>query len=277
MTNPITVGFIGLGNQGAPIARRIVDGGYPLHIWGRRPASTERFADTAAIVEASPATLGAACDLVGLCVVNDDDVREVALTNGLLDAMKPGSILAIHSTLLPATVIEITGAARPKGIHVLDAPVSGGASGARAGTMTVMVGGDAATLEIARPVFDTFSNTVAHLGPIGSGQIIKLLNNNLAYANLVMSINALQLAEQLGMDRQVVINVIRQSSGYSQGFNIVTDPTLFHKVSGAGSNLGKDVHHLLEVAEERGLGDSELLAISTTATQRLAEYRAQLA
>lgn len=268
----ITTGFIGLGNQGAPIARRMVDAGFPLHIWARREVSTEPFADTPAVVEASPAELGAACDLVGLCVVNDDDVRDVVLDGGLLAAMKPGSILAIHSTLLPETVIAIDRAARERNVHVLDAPVSGGATGAREGTMTVMVGGDAEPLETARPVFDTFATTIAHLGPIGSGQMIKLLNNNLAYANLVMAINALELADGLGMDRQTVIDVIRESSGYSHGFNILTNATLFHKVTSLGSNLRKDVHHLLEVASARGLDEAGLLAVSNTADARLKAF-----
>src|SRR3546814_14956400 len=108
--------------------------------------------------------------------------------------MRPGSVLAIHSTLLPETVIGLDKAARARGVHVLDAPVSGGHNGAKAGTMTVMVGGTSDALDIARPVFNSFARLVAHLGPVGSGQLIKLLTNNLASATVVASIYALERA-----------------------------------------------------------------------------------
>ena len=271
-----TAGFIGLGDQGAPIARRIVEAGFPLTIWARREASTALLSDTAARVAATPAALAADCDIIGICVVNDKDVQQVTIESGLLDAMRPGSVLAIHSTLLPETVIGLAKSARARGVHVLDAPVSGGHNGAKAGTMTVMVGGTSEALDLARPVFDSFARLVAHLGPVGSGQLIKLLNNNLAYANVVASIDALELAEQLGMDREVAIEVIKLSSGASNGLAIVADPRTFRKISGPGSNMPKDVHHLAEVAEANGFGNAPLLALSRTAQAKVAELAARL-
>lgn len=271
-----TAGFIGLGDQGTPIARRIVEAGYPLTIWARREASTALLSDTAAKVAATPAALAADCDIIGICVVNDRDVEQVTIESGLLDAMRPGSVLAIHSTLLPETVIGLDKAARARGVHVLDAPVSGGHNGAKAGTMTVMVGGTSDALDIARPVFNSFARLVAHLGPVGSGQLIKLLNNNLAYANVVASIDALELAEQLGMDREVAIEVIKLSSGASNGLAILADSRTFRKISGPGSNMPKDVHHLAAVAEAIGLGDAPLLALSRTAQSKIAELAARL-
>lgn len=276
MTKKTTTGFIGLGDQGAPIARRIVDAGFPLTIWARREASTLAFSDTPAKVATTPAALAADCDIIGICVVNDADVRQVTIDSGLLGAMRPGSVLAIHSTLLPETVIDIDAAARKRGVHVLDAPVSGGHNGAKAGTMTVMVGGTDEALDLARPVFDSFARLVAHLGPVGSGQLIKLLNNNLAYANVVASIDALDLAEQLGMDRRVAIEVMKLSSGASGGLGIVADPRTFRKISGPGSNLPKDVHHLGEVAEAKGLGNSPLLAVSRSAQAKIADLADRL-
>src|SRR3546814_10530935 len=106
--------------------------------------------------------------------------------------------------------------------------------------MTVMVGGTSDALDIARPVFNSFARLVAHLGPVGSGQLIKLLNNNLAYANVVASIDALELAEQLGMDREVAIEVIKLSSGASNGPAILADPRTFRKISGPGSNRSEE-------------------------------------
>ncbi len=277
MTGKATTGFIGLGDQGAPIARRIVEAGFPLNIWGRRDATTAAFSDTAAVVASSPAALAESCDIIGICVVNDADIRQVVVKSGLLDAMRPGAVLAIHSTLLPETVIALNSAACERGVHLLDAPVSGGRKGAIAGTMTVMAGGTTEALELARPVLETFARLIAHLGPVGSGQLIKLLNNNLAYANVVASIDALDLAEKLGMDRQVAIEVIKLSSGASTGFGIIADPQMFQKISGASSNLAKDVHHLSIVAEERGLGGAPLLSLSRTAESKIAELAARIA
>ena len=276
MSDKPTVGFIGLGDQGSPIARRIVDGGFPLHIWARRAASLEPLADTPAVVAESPVALAAAVDILGICVVNDDDVRQVLIEAGVLAAMRAGSIIAIHSTLLPQTVIALGTEAAEYGVLLLDAPVSGGSHGARQGTMTVMVGGYPEPLETARPVFETFATKIAHLGPLGSGQAMKLLNNNLAYANLVMGINAMELATRLGMDRAVVAEVIRESSGNSTGFGILTNPDTFRKISGAGSNLAKDVHHLAEVAQDNGCGDAPLVQVAQTATERLKFYAASM-
>jgi len=276
MPHTLKTGFIGLGNQGSPIARQWIDAGFPLTIWARRAESLKPFADTAAEVANAPADLAQACDLIGICVVNDSDVRQVLFEADVLEAMRPGSIIAIHSTLLPETVIELDKKARSLGVHLLDAPVSGGSHGARAGTMTVMVGGDAEPLERVRAVFETFATKIAHLGPVGAGQMMKLLNNNLAYANLVMGINAMELASQLGIDRDVAADVIRSSSGNSDGFGILRNQETLVKISGPTSNLAKDVHHLVEVAEGAGCACSELLEITQSATRRLQSYVATL-
>lgn len=271
MTHAIRVGFIGLGNQGAPMAHRIARAGIPLTIWARRDATLEQFSMTSAKIAESPAALACSCDLVEICVVNDADVRDVVLDSGLLDALSPGAIIAIHSTLLPATVIELDQLARERGVHILDAPVSGGNTGAKAGTLTTIVGGDAEVLERVRPVFETFSRSIAHMGPVGTGQSMKLLNNNLCYANVVASIDALDLAKQLGIDLNAAIAVIRESSGASNGFRIVTDPVLFAKISEASSNLAKDVHHLAEVADILGYGDAALLRTAALAEAKVAK------
>jgi 3-hydroxyisobutyrate dehydrogenase-like beta-hydroxyacid dehydrogenase len=274
LPHSLTVGFIGLGDQGAPIARRIADAGWPLQVWARRPASLTAFDGAGAVVVDTPLAIGAACDVVGVCVVSDDDVREVVLRDGagVLFGMQPGGVIAIHSTLLPATVVELAEIAKPRGVHVLDAPVSGGPRGATAGTMTVMVGGEAEALAIARPVFESFATTIAHLGPCGAGQMAKLLNNNLCYANVALGIHALELAEQLGMDPAVTADIIKVSSGASSGFGIITDQTMLRKISGPGSNLPKDVHHFAEVLAGRGVAGGPLSALSGAAAEKLQAF-----
>jgi 3-hydroxyisobutyrate dehydrogenase-like beta-hydroxyacid dehydrogenase len=270
----LTVGFIGLGDQGAPIARRIAGAGWPLRLWARRPETLIPFTGSGAELAESPLALGAACDVVGICVVNDDDARQVVLGDGagVLFGMKPGGVIAIHSTLLPDTVADLARIAEARGVAVLDAPVSGGARGAEAGTMTVMVGGDAAALALARPVFESFATTIAHLGPVGAGQMVKLLNNNLCYANVALGLHALDLAEQLGMDRAVAADMIKVSSGASTGFNIIIDEQMLRKISGGGGNLPKDVAHFAEVLADRGVAANPLTTLSGAAAGLLQAF-----
>jgi 3-hydroxyisobutyrate dehydrogenase-like beta-hydroxyacid dehydrogenase len=137
----ITVGFVGLGSQGGPMARRIVQAGFPLILWARRAEALAPYADTAAQTARDLADLGARCDHVGICVFDDAGVREVCAA--LLPAMRPGSRIAIHSTVLPETCVELAALAAARGVALIDAPVSGGGPGAAAGTLTVMVGGEA--------------------------------------------------------------------------------------------------------------------------------------
>ena len=137
------VGFIGLGNQGTPIARRIVEHGHQLALWARRPESTAPFADTTATVVPTPADVGAASDVVGICVFTDADVQDVLLgSHGVLAGMAPGGVVAIHSTVLPDTCASLAQHAGERGIAVVDAPVSGGPAAAAAGRLLLMAGGD---------------------------------------------------------------------------------------------------------------------------------------
>ena len=137
------VGFIGLGSQGGPMARRIAEAGFQTTLWARRQRVLEPYADTAAKTAGSPAELAAASDLVCLCVVGDDDVREVAVRRDRrAGGLAPGGIVAIHSTVHPDTCREIAEKAAAQGISVIDAPVSGGAPAVEEGNLLVMVGGD---------------------------------------------------------------------------------------------------------------------------------------
>lgn len=266
MAEAVRVGFIGLGDQGGPIVLRMLRQGLKVCVWARRPEACQPFLAAGATVAETPAALAAACDVVGICVVNDDDVRQVVQgETGLLAGTPPGAVIAVHLTVAPQTVIQLAAEARAKGVLVLDAPVSGGAKGAAAGTMTVMVGGDPAALEIARPVFATFATAVPHLGPVGSGQLLKLLNNNLCYANMVMAIEALELAERLGVDPAAAGQILRVSSGASIGLEIVTDHRMLGKAAGPSSSVGKDVAHFLDVLRGAGLQAPGLAAVSATA------------
>jgi len=248
------IGFIGLGSQGGPMARRIVEGGYPTTLWARRPATLEPFADTPAKVAGSPAELAAASDLVCLCVVGDADVDEITSgEHGLLAAMKRGSIIAVHSTVHPDTCRELAKRAGAQGISVIDAPVSGGGPATAEGRLVVMVGGDADVVERCRPVFETYADPVVHLGELGSGQTAKLLNNLLFTANLGTAATALSLADALGVDPDRLTEVVSRSSGNSFALNALGGIGGLERLAGyAGTLLQKDVRLVVDLAEAAG-------------------------
>jgi 3-hydroxyisobutyrate dehydrogenase len=241
----IKVGFIGLGSQGAPMARRIVEAGYPLTLWARRVDTLTPFSDTAAESVSSIAELGARCEHVGICVVDDAGTQQVC--NELIPAMRSGSRIAIHSTVHPDTVRALAKQASARGVAVIDAPVSGGGSGAAARTLTVMVGGDATVIEAARPVFETFGGLIVRVGDVGAGQMAKLVNNALMAANMAMAHYGLTAASALGLDRAALGEIVKVSSGRSMGFDVcLRQPSPFAFTHGA-KLLAKDVRLLGEV------------------------------
>lgn len=245
------VGFIGLGSQGGPMARRIVDAGYPMTLWARRPESLQPYADTAAKVAGSPAELAAASDLICLCVVGDADVAELAGgQDGLLAGARPGSIIAVHSTVHPRTCRELAERAAARGVSVIDAPVSGGAPAVAQGRLLVMAGGDPAVVQRCRPVFETYADPIVHLGDLGSGQTTKLLNNLLFTANLGTAASALTLGKALGVLPDRLAEVISRGSGNSFALNALGGDTAgLDRLAGlAGALLHKDVRLVVDLA-----------------------------
>lgn len=244
----IITGFVGLGSQGAPMAQRMIDAGLTTYLWARRPETLAPYAGTAAKYAASLAELGAICDHIGICVLNDAGVIETC--EALLPAMRPGSRIVIHSTVLPATCISLAQKFAERGVTFIDAPVSGGEPGAKAGTLTVMVGATPEALETARPVFDCFARLIILLGPVGAGQHAKLINNTLLAAHLGIADAAIGIATTLGLDRAALAELIALSSGQSFGFGVrarMPDVSVF----GHGAKLlDKDVGLLSTVLDD---------------------------
>ena len=220
-TELLHVGWVGLGDQGAPIARAIAEAGYPLHVWARRPQSLSALEGVPYTAHETPAEMAALSDIVGLCLSEDKDNKQIMLEGGLLAAMKPGSILVNHGTGLPAFAVEMTDLAAPHHIHVVDAPVSGGHAGAVAKRLTTIVGGEAATVEKVRPVFETFSAKVAHMGLAGAGQVGKLVNNAMLMANQKNIDDLLSIAAELGADIPQLVDVIRSGTGSSRALEVL--------------------------------------------------------
>jgi len=254
-----TIGFIGVGSQGGPMAHRIVDAGMPLVVWARRPEVLAPYAAKGAKAAATVAALGAECSHVGICVVNDADVLEI--TDQLIPVMKPGSRIAIHSTVLPETVAKLETQCAAKGLQFIDAPVSGGSPAADAGVLTVMCGGKQDAFDAALPVFRTFGKLVVLLGPAGAGQRAKIVNNAMLSANMGVAMAALDAAETLGIERASFVELINASSGRSFGFEVfarLPAPAAF--ATGAPMLL-KDINLLKAVLPDQ-VGAGELDAIS---------------
>ncbi len=258
------VGFIGLGSQGGPMARRIVEGGFPLTLWARRAESLVPFADTAAETADSIAELGAACDHIGICVVDDAGVQ--AVCDDLIPAMMTGSRIAIHSTIHPDLCRSLAAQAAARGIALLDAPVSGGGPGATAGTLTVMVGGDADALTAARPVFETFAGLIVLLGDVGAGQTAKLVNNTLMAANMALAHHTLGVGAALGIGHTALADLIKASSGRSFGLEVYARLPTPQAFGHGGKLLAKDVSLLGALLGD----DPDFTALRDVATPFLA-------
>ncbi|MBK6013969.1 NAD(P)-dependent oxidoreductase [Streptomyces sp. MBT53] len=233
------------------MARRIAEESFPLTLWARRSASTDTFADTAATVAATPADLGAASDIVCLCVVADADVEDVLLRpDGVLNGMAPGGVVAIHSTIHPDTCRRVADQAAEREVTVVDAPVSGGGAAAAQRRLLVMAGGRLTDVARCSPVFDTFADPVIHLGPLGSGQLAKLLNNFVFTAQVGLALDTYALADGLGMDRAAVAQVLAHGTGGSRAAAVLAisgfDTTGLRR---AVPLLRKDVGHLLDVTD----------------------------
>jgi 3-hydroxyisobutyrate dehydrogenase len=237
-----TAGFIGLGSQGAGMARRIMAAGIPTTLWARSPSSLAPFRGQATLA-ADPAELGGASDVVGICVTDDDAVRQVILGRaGVLAGMAPGSILAIHSTIGTDTCTEVAEAAEVHGVAVIDAPVSGGGAAAAAGALTVYVGGSAASVERARCVLDTYGDPVLHMGGLGSGLRTKLVNNVLNAAQFGLAHDAMAVGEALGLDPEQLGRALTCGSGRSFSLEVFVGLGSFEAIAGhIGPLLSKDV------------------------------------
>jgi 3-hydroxyisobutyrate dehydrogenase-like beta-hydroxyacid dehydrogenase len=271
-TSQLRVGFIGLGSQGAPIARRIAEAGHPLTLWARRDATLEPFEDTGAKTAGSPAELAADSDVIGICVTGDADVEAVTGgDDGILAGIREGTIIAVHATVHPDTCRRLAAAAEAKGAHVLDAPVSGGAPAASAGKLLVMVGGDDETVARATPVFGTFGDPVVHLGPLGAGQVTKLLNNTVFTAHLAVAASLFELGKSFGVDPARLGEVISHGSGNSFAASTIAgrDGSLEPLAGHAGPLLRKDVALTAGIARAAGVDPGLILDVADTALEQM--------
>lgn len=256
-TTPV-VGFIGLGDQGAPMARAVADSSFPLRVWARRPASLAAIAGLPHTVDPSPAALGEASDIVLLVLRDDADVEGILTDGGLLGAMRPGSILVNHGTGDPQAAQRFSALSADRGIAFLDAPVSGGGPGAEARRLTTIVGGDAAAFAVAEAVFDTYSSSVVFMGASGAGQQAKLLNNALTMTNLRNAEQVFAIADSTGVDVAALQRLLATSSGGSfiiEALGKQITPALAPHLQ---SLMRKDIEHFADALESLGGPDTDV-------------------
>jgi 3-hydroxyisobutyrate dehydrogenase-like beta-hydroxyacid dehydrogenase len=204
----MNVGFIGLGNIGKPMARRLLKLDGTVTLYDVNPAPLKELAAAGAKVAESPAQVARASELIGVCVRDDADVEGLLRgSGGVLRNAAKGSVIAIHSTVTQQALLGWAQEAAIHGLHLIDAPITGGAAGAEAGTLAYMVGGEAEVLERCRPVFATSGSKIIHAGPVGSGIALKLCNNVMTYAAFSAMREAYGLARAGGLDPALLIEV----------------------------------------------------------------------
>ncbi|MBE8477441.1 NAD(P)-dependent oxidoreductase [Streptomyces justiciae] len=271
------VGFIGLGDQGGPMAEAVAERGFELHVWVRRPASLSAVASVPHGVHDSVASVAAATELIGLCLRDDDDIWDVLDGQRLLENTAPGTIIVNHGTGDPSEAERIAAHVAQAGAVYLDAPVSGGGPGARARTLTTFAGGTQEAFQAARPVFEAFSDTVRLMGPVGSGQLTKLFNNALTITNMKNAEDVLALAAEVGLDLPSLIDTIDASSGGSAALrSLGTDitPALAEHLE---LLMHKDIRHFADAVRERGARPDEVLARGEAGASGLVEAARLLA
>lgn len=202
MGEQIRIGFIGLGRMGAPIALALLEGGFPLTVFGRDAMRLAPILARGATRAASPAELAAASDVVFLCVTDTEAVQQLALgPRGLAEGGRPGAIVVDHSTIHPTATRAIAREiATRAAMHWLDAPVSGGPPAVARRALVVFVGGDAGILERVRPILSLYAGRITHMGPSGSGQTTKLLNQALVGIGFAALAETARLALACGID-----------------------------------------------------------------------------
>lgn len=215
-TGPI--GFIGAGAMGSRMAPHLVAAGFPVHVFDIDRAAAQRLAraHNAITVEPSAGAVAAACERVITMLPAGANVREAALgPGGLAEGFKPGNVLIDMSSSEPWLTTELAEELAERGIHMIDAPVSGGVGGAENASLTLMVGGEEAVVAAAMPFLEPMAGNIFHAGPVGAGHALKSLNNLLSGMNMAIAAEALLIGARFGLEPEVMLDAINQSTGMS--------------------------------------------------------------
>lgn len=289
----LSVGFIGLGNMGNPMALNLLQKGYALTVFDMNPNTAKNLVAAGAKGAQSAAEVIAVADVLFTSLPGSPEVEPFYLApGGAVEKAKAGAVLIDLSSVLPATPRKIESAAKARGLKFLEAPVSGGVTGARAATLAVMTGGDAAVLEEVRPLLDAIGKNIYRVGPAGAANTLKAINNMLSTVNACAMMEGLAVGLKAGLDLKTMADIIKVSSGNSNalprvdraliprnfepGFKVALmnkDLETFHAIA-------KEVHvpvtfsnlaqHYQQSALAAGLGEKDTSVIFTLIEQRAA-------
>lgn len=256
-----TVGFVGLGQIGAPMALRLVDWPGGLRVFDVRAEAVAPLVQAGASATTSVGELGSSCEMVSVMVLDDAQVRGVVAE--LLAVAAEGTVVAVHSTIRPETAEELAAEASEHGVDLLDVPVSGGFMGAHEGTLAAMAGGARRGFAAARPVFERWASLVVHVGPAGAGTRMKLARNLLHFIAFTGAGEAQRLAEAAGIDLRELARVVRHSDAVTGGPGAVMlrdtaaalepDDPLYEVLCHTRDLGEKDLTMALELADRLGL------------------------
>jgi 3-hydroxyisobutyrate dehydrogenase-like beta-hydroxyacid dehydrogenase len=257
------VGFIGLGNIGGPMAARLVQAGLDPVVFDADETALRALTDAGARAATTCAGVAEQADHIGVCVRDDAQVAEVMLgSDGIIGTAKRGTVVAIHSTVLPDTVRNVAEVAAARGVGVVDAPITGGAGGARRGTLTYMAGGDDGLIDRCLPVFETSAAQIVRTGPLGSGATAKLCLSIVTYMGFLAAFEASLLARRSGLDADALDEVLRAAGAMTEQLpaflgmrrSVFEQETIDGSLRGALQNFTslaeKDLACALQLAQE---------------------------
>ena len=268
---PGAVGFVGLGNMGRPMALNLVEHGVPLVVHDIDPAKVEPLRARGATVVDSPERVGAASER-SICMVETTAQAEAVIAGerGVIRTARPGHIVICMSTIDPLAARRLGETLAARGIAMLDAPVSGGTERATSGQLSIIAGGEAATFEACRDLFQAMGTNLFHVGPLGAGLAMKLVNNMLIQVNRVAVAEALVLGVKAGLDPRAIYDVIRVSTGTSFAFETGVPRILARDFSPGGTVDISYKDQELETAFAKQLGVPLLLANVTQQLYQMA-------
>jgi 3-hydroxyisobutyrate dehydrogenase-like beta-hydroxyacid dehydrogenase len=244
------VGFIGLGQQGKYLAMNLAEAGYDLMVYDVRREPLEELARAGATIAGSPRAVGRHAEIVAICVLDDAQLEAVVLgPDGVLTAAAPDSVVVIHSTVEPSSIAKIVAAAAPLSIEVVDAPVSGGESGAKDKTMSYMVGGSDRAFERCLPLFRTSGQSITRTGPSGSGIRAKLAHQLIVCLNMLAASEGMRLGRAAGLPSAILEKVVHEGGAQSR----LADQWSRLSLRSATPVFFKDLQICLKVADELGL------------------------
>ncbi len=250
------IGFIGLGIMGRGMVDNLQDAGFDVIVWNRTATRAQAALDKGATMGNHPADVAAKADIILTCVSDTPDVEEVILgENGVIRGAKSGSLVIDCSTISPTTTKLIANRLQENGVHMLDAPISGGSEGAAKGTLSIMIGGAAEQVERARLVFEAMGKTITHVGGTGAGQTVKLVNQILVVVNMLAVSEALLFAQAGGLDLTKTLEAV---SGGAAGSWMLSNrgPQVVDRMWDPGFTIDlqqKDLRLALEAADQFGV------------------------